>query len=348
MRVGIIGTGAIAFKHAQSYRNIGYELVACTNTNAAKGLAFAETFGAEFVGTAEALCSHTQVDYVDVCTPPCFRLDAVKLCAASGKHILVQKPVALDVLTAKAMIDIARIAKIQFGVVSQHRFDDSIQFLKRAIDAGRLGRILEADAYVKWYRSTDYYSRPVKGSWEGEGGGALINQAIHQIDILLFLAGPVDKVTGFWQLGALHKIESEDLVNALMCFRSGAIGVIQASTAFWPGYPERLEIHGTNGTAIIRGDRLTHWDILRDNGVAPVLAADQISSGASDPMAISLIPLERQLLDFGNACMTGRQPLSSGADGYRALELVSSIYDSCRTERTINIDPSSLGQIELD
>ena len=105
---------------------------------------------------------------------------------------------------------------------------------------------------MKWYRSTDYYSRPIKGSWEGEGGGALINQAIHQIDILLFLAGPVERVTGFWQLGTLHKIESEDLVNALMRFRSGAIGVIQASTAFWPGYPERLEIHGRTGLQSFR------------------------------------------------------------------------------------------------
>jgi predicted dehydrogenase len=225
--------------------------------------------------------------------------------------------------------------------VSQHRFDDSIQFLKRAIDTGRLGRILAADAYVKWYRSADYYRRPVKGSWKGEGGGALINQAIHQIDILLFLAGPVERVTGFWQLGTLHKIESEDLINALMRFRSGAMGVIQASTAFWPGYPERLEIHGTNGTAIITGDKLTRWDVLHDNGGEPVPVTDQISSGASDPMAISLVPLERQLLDFGNACMTGGQPLSSGADGYRALELVASIYNSCRSEKTINIGQCS-------
>src|SRR5947209_13593823 len=106
-------------------------------------------------------------------------------------------------------------------------------FLKRAIDAGRLGPLIQCDAYVKWYRSAEYYSRPIKGSWAVEGGGALINQAIHQIDVLRWLAGPVDRLNAMWQLGALHKIESEDVVNALLRYSNGATGIIQASTAMW-------------------------------------------------------------------------------------------------------------------
>lgn len=340
MQIGIIGTGAMSHKHAQAYRNIGYELIACTNTNPAKGRAFAEATGAEFVPSYEELCRHPRVDVVDICTLPGFRLPAVELCAKTKKHVLVEKPIATNLATARAMMDVARNAGIQLGVVSQHRFDDSTQFLKKAIAAGRMGKIIQADAYVKWYRSAEYYSRPIKGSWAGEGGGALINQAIHQLDVLLFLIGVVDRVSAAWQLGAAHDIESEDVVNALLSYSCGATGVIQASTALWPGYPERIEIHGTKGTAIVTGDKLTSWDVQYDTGdPAPIDRA--IASGASDPMAISTLTLERQFLDFGDACKAGRAPLVSAADGYRALQAVISIYESCRQGRTIVIDRSS-------
>ena len=214
--------------------------------------------------------------------------------------------------------------------MSQHRFDDSTIFLKRAIEDGRLGRLLQCDAYVKWFRSAEYYSRPIKGSWSVEGGGALINQAIHQIDLLRFLVGPVDSVAAMWQLGALHKIESEDVVNALMRYSSGATGVIQASTAIWPGYSERIEIHGTRGTAVITGDKLTTWDVQDDSGDPPPLAAE-VASGASDPMAISLEPFERQFLDFADAIRNKRKPLVAGEEGCEALEIVERIYASCRS-----------------
>jgi predicted dehydrogenase len=250
----------------------------------------------------------------------------------------VEKPMAVDLETAARMVEAAREAGIQLGVVSQHRFDDSTLFLKRAIAAGRLGRILEADAYVKWHRTDEYYARPVKGSWAGEGGGALISQGIHQVDVLLNLIGAVDEVFGYWHLGATHKIESEDLLSALLHYSSGATGVIQAATSLWPGYPERIEIHGTKGSAIVTGDQLTTWDVRDDEGEsAPI--AQQAKSGASDPMAISLTPFERQLADFGEACKMGRPPASSGVDGYRALQLVNSIYTSCAEGRKVQIAP---------
>ena len=336
MRVGIIGTGAISHKHALAYRNIGFHIVACTNSTSSSGLDFARTYGAEFVDTAEALCSHPDVDYVDLCTLPNFRLPVLELCARFGRHVLVQKPMAIDLVTAAKMIELAKSAGIQLGVVSQHRFDDSVIFLKSAMEQGRLGRILQADAYVKWWRSAEYYTRTVKGSWEGEGGGALINQGIHQIDLLLYLIGPVKEVVGSWQLGSVHKIESEDNLNALLCYESGATGVLQASTAFWPGSPERIEIHGTDGTAIITGDKLTTWDVKKDFGNSPPIS-DRGESGASDPMAISVVPFERQMLDFAHACATGEQPLCSGQDGYRALQLVRSIYKACAERRFIAV-----------
>ncbi len=329
LRVGIIGTGAISHKHAQAYANIGYKVTVCTDINEQAGRQFAEKYGAQFLPSYEDVCRHPEVDFVDVCTFPDFRLQPLKICAETGKHIQVQKPISTNLETAREMIETARRAGIRLGVVSQHRFDDSSQFLYKAIRAGRLGRILQADAYVKWYRTPEYYSRPIKGSWAVEGGGALINQAIHQVDVLRWLIGGVKELFGYWQLGALHKIESEDVVCALLRYENGATGVIQASTAFWPGYTERIEIHGTKGTAIISGDKLTAWDVRDDEGEPPPLAKD-VASGASDPMAISLEPFERQFLDFGEAIRTGRPPLVSGEEGYRALEIVLAVYRSCR------------------
>jgi UDP-N-acetyl-2-amino-2-deoxyglucuronate dehydrogenase len=213
-------------------------------------------------------------------------------------------------------------------------------FLKRAIPAGRLGKLLQADAYVKWFRSDEYYSRPIKGSWHTEGGGALINQAIHQVDVLLYLIGPVAAVQGVWQLGALHRIESEDVVNGLLKYASGATGVIQASTAFWPGYTERIEIHGTKGTAILSGDQLTAWDVRADqasDAADPAPLAHNVASGSSDPMAISLVSFERQFRDFGQAIEQGRDPLITGEEGCRALEVVLGIYAACRSGRRVEL-----------
>ncbi len=329
MRVGIIGTGAISHKHAQAYKNVGYKVTVCTDVNEEAGRRFASKWGAEFVAGYEDVCRHPEVDFVDVCTFPDFRLQPLKICAQNGKHIQVQKPIATNLDTAREMIDTARRAGIVLGVVSQHRFDDSCLFLHRALGAGRLGRILQADAYVKWYRSPEYYSRPIKGSWLTEGGGAMINQAIHQVDVLRWLVGPVKELFGYWQLGALHKIESEDVVSATLKYANGATGVLQASTAFWPGYTERIELHGTKGTAIISGDKLTTWDVENDAGDAPPLARE-VASGSSDPMAISLEPFERQFLDLGDAIRTHRKPLVSGEEGYQALEIVTSVYRSCR------------------
>ena len=339
MNVGIIGTGAIARKHARAYANIGFRLVACTNTTPGRGRTFAAETGAEFVLTDDELFRRPDLDFIDVCTFPAYRLRAVELGATHGKHVLVQKPMAVDLDTAARMIALAHEADIQLGVISQHRFDDSALFLKRALTAGRLGRFLQADAYVKWHRTDAYYARPGKGTWAIEGGGALISQAIHQVDLLLYLVGAVDEVFGMWQLGSTHAIESEDSVCALLRYACGATGVIQASTSIWPGYPERIEIHGANGTAIISGDQLITWDVRDDSG-EPAPLAQKSASGASDPMAISLTAIERQLSDFGQACREGRSPACSGEDGYRALQLVRAIYDSCAEARTVSLSPA--------
>lgn len=343
MRVAILGTGAIANKHAQAYRNIGFDLVACSNKTESRGREFAERWSTRFIADYRELCRLPDVDFVDVCTFPDFHLEPVQACAEIGRPVQLQKPIATNLETARAIVDTARRAAIPLCVMSQHRFDDATLFLNRAFAAGRLGKLLQADAYVKWFRSDEYYSRPIKGSWQTEGGGALINQAIHQVDILLYLMGPVSYLSGVWQLGARHKIESEDVVNAVLTYQSGATGVIQAATAFWPGYTERIELHGTKGTAIISGDRLTSWDVLDDeqaNATDPAPVAQNVASGSSDPMAIALTSFERQFQDFADAIRHRREPVSNGEDGYRALEVVRGIYESCRRQAPVRLTSS--------
>jgi UDP-N-acetyl-2-amino-2-deoxyglucuronate dehydrogenase len=330
MRVGIIGTGAIAHKHVAAYRNIGFDVVACAGLYLDRSQAFADQYGCEAFDNWRDVCDHRRVDLVDVCTFPDFRLEPVIECARQGIYVQVEKPMATTPAIARKMIDEAGDG---LGVVSQHRFDDASLFLKKAIDDGRLGRIIEADAYVKWWRSDQYYDRSAKGSWEVEGGGALINQGIHQLDLLLWFCGKVRGVSAEWQIGAAHRIESEDVVNALLRYESGATGVIQASTAIRPGYPERIEVHGTLGSAVITGDKLTAWDA---EGDAPVESAAM--SGAADPMNISTRSFERQFLDFAAAIRERRAPLVSGEEGYRAVELVDAIYRSARESRRVPID----------
>ncbi len=336
MRVGLVGTGAIAHKHGDCYREIGYDLVVCSNRGREKGEAFAAKHGCDFVQGYEDLCNRPDVDYIDVCTFPDSHLDICRSAAAGGKHVLLQKPMALTLEACQRMIALCREASVGLGVVSQHRFDACSMFLKQAIAAGRLGRLLQVDGYVKWHRPQSYYDRPGKGTWAVEGGGALINQGIHTADVMQYLGGPVRRVFAHWQCGAAHAMEAEDLVNAVLVYENGAGGVLQAATAAWPGYPERIEIHGSKGTAVITGDQLTAWDVEDDAGDDAPLASG-VDSGAADPMAISVENLKRQFLDFGQAVAHGAEPLVSGPEGLAALRFVLGVYESAASGQPVDL-----------
>ena len=336
MRVGLVGTGAIAHKHAESYEAIGYELAACSNRGREKGEAFARQYGCGFVADYRDLCALDGLDYIDVCTFPDSHLDICRHAAGNGKHVLVQKPMALTLEDCRKMIDLCAGCGVRLGVVSQHRFDDCSIFLKRAIEEGRLGRLLQVDGYVKWHRPQSYYDPPGKGTWAVEGGGALINQGIHTADVMQYLGGPVRRAYAHWQLAVAHRMEAEDLVNAVLEYDSGAGGVLQAATATWPGYPERIEIHGTKGSAVITGDQLTAWDVDGDPGEDAPLASG-VDSGAADPMAISIENLQRQFEDFGESLAGGPGPLVDGAEGLAALRLVLGVYESARSRSPVDL-----------
>ena len=342
MRVGLIGTGAISHKHGDSYKEIGYELVACTNRSQQKAEAFAAKYGCAVTSDYRELCKRSDIDYVDVCTFPDSHLSICREAVANGKHVLLQKPMALTLDECRQMIKLCNQAGVRLGVVSQHRFDTCCIFLKKAIAQGRLGQLLQVDGYVKWHRPQSYYDPPGKGTWAVEGGGALINQGIHTADVMQYLGGAVSRVFAHWQLGAAHKMESEDLLNVVLVYENGAGGVLQAATAVWPGYSERIEIHGSKGTAIITGDQLTTWDVQDDEGdAAPVATASD--SGAADPMAIPIENLKRQFLDFGESIVQNREPLVNGEEGLAALKLVLGVYKSASEDR-----PVALGQVSTE
>lgn len=337
MRVGLIGTGAIAHKHAEAYAELGYELTAVSNRSADKGRAFAEQYSAEFCADWQQLVARDDIDYVDVCTFPDSHLAIVQQCAEQARAVLLQKPMDITLDACREMIRLAEQADIRLGVVSQHRFDDSTIFLKKALDDGRLGRLLQADGYAKWHRPQSYYDREGKGTWAVEGGGALINQGIHTVDVLMYLAGRAKTIAANWHLAAAHKMESEDVVNALLTFESGATGVIQAATAFWPGYSERIELHGTKGSATIEGDKLVRWDVQGDAGDDAPIGGATDASGASDPMAIPIENLKRNFADFAAAVTNRTKPLIDGHEGLAALELVLGVYEAARSGNIVQL-----------
>ncbi len=243
----------------------------------------------------------------------------------------------LNLDNCREMIRLCEEAGVRLGVISQHRFDDATIFLKKALGEGRLGRLMQVDGYVKWHRPQSYYDRSGKGDWAVEGGGALINQGIHTVDVVMYLAGRAQTIAANWQLAAAHEMESEDVVNALLTYEGGVTGVIQAATAFWPGYSERIELHGTKGTAVIEGDKLVRWDVDGDSGDDVPLVTDSDASGASDPMAIPIENLKRNFADFGAAVESGSAPLIDGEEGLAALQIVLGVYEAARSGQVIRL-----------
>jgi predicted dehydrogenase len=187
---------------------------------------------------------------------------------------------------------------------------------------------------VKWRRDEDYYARPGKGAWSVEGGGAVITQGIHQVDLLRWIAGPVERIRCEWQLGGLHAIESEDNAMALLRYQNGAMGVFQASTSLFPGFPDRLEIHGTLGSVITEGDRLLRWEV-RDCPPPPPELFTPSGVGAAKPMDIPVEPFRRQLENVATAIRTGQPPFISGDEGFETLRLVMAMYQSAREGRDV-------------
>jgi UDP-N-acetyl-2-amino-2-deoxyglucuronate dehydrogenase len=310
MRVGILGAGGISETHARAARAIdGVEIVAVHGANRDKAAALAASTGAAVYDDLAAFLAHP-MDIVAIGSPSGVHAEQAMAAVRRGLHVLVEKP--LDITTARidALIEEADRAGVKVGVCFQDRLTPDLVEMKAAIDEGRLGTPVFASGRVTWYRPPEYYADSRwRGTWRLDGGGVLMNQAIHTIDTLLWMCGPVARVSG--QVATrLHQIEVEDTAAAVLEFASGAFGVLEASTVACPGLPRRIEVTGTKGT------------LVHEQDARPALVTDAT-------------PHQRVFEDFLAAIETNGTPACDAREGRRSVALIEAIYKSARTGGSI-------------
>lgn len=333
---GLIGCGAISGWHAHAIREIeGAELIGAYDRSAASAEAFCEKQDCRKFATIQELLNCDQIDVVCICTPSGTHAELVVEAANAGKHIVVEKPMAITRQQLQDVVEAVERNHVQLTAISQRRFSDAVQKVKKAIEAGELGRLLMGDIYMKFYRSPEYYaSAGWRGTWEMDGGGALMNQGIHGIDILQYLMGPVKAVSAVCKTLA-REIEVEDAAVAIVEYENGAIGVIEGSTCVTPGYLMRTEIHGTGGTIVLEGERIVRWDVNGQNLAESPKETENKSF--QDPMAFSIESHKAQFQDFLNALRNGTRPLVDVYEGKRAVDVILSIYESSEKRERIHL-----------
>ncbi|MFW5697200.1 MAG: Gfo/Idh/MocA family protein, partial [Fimbriimonadaceae bacterium] len=259
IRFGIVGCGAIFATHADALKkSTNARLTAVYDCEPDKTLVAAEQYS---VKSAESIAElFDETDAVTVCVPSGLHAQIGVEAAKAGKHVLVEKPIDISEANAARLIEACRDNGVKLGVISQHRFARDVQKTREAVQYGELGKPLHGNAYIRWYRTQAYYdSAEWRGTWELDGGGCTINQSIHMIDQLQWVMGGVRSVAAQMETVA-HEIEVEDTMNALVEFRNGASGVIQSTTAAYPGFKERLEFGGLYGSVILEGDTIKFWE----------------------------------------------------------------------------------------
>jgi predicted dehydrogenase len=339
----------IARFHARALKEIPetrlVALVSRSRENAEKVLSESNTPRCEIYSEVNAAFSRPDLDVVIITTPSGAHLEPAMAAAKAGKHVVVEKPLEITVERCDQIIEACGRAGVKLCTIFPSRYGDAMTTLQRAVAAGRFGRLTLGETTCKWWRSQEYYD---KGGWKGtkalDGGGALMNQAIHNVDLLLWLMGPVRRVVGATATLAHERIEVEDTAVACLEFASGALGVIQAATSIYPGFPKTIAIHGDAGSAVIEQDDILKWEFRNtrseDSEIRTRFAAKvNASGGASDPAAISHIGHARQLADFVQAIRAHTSPLVDGREGRRSVELVCAIYESAAVGCAINLKP---------
>jgi UDP-N-acetyl-2-amino-2-deoxyglucuronate dehydrogenase len=339
---GIVGAGMVARFHARAIvETPGARLAAICRADASRAEAAAAEFGVPCEPNLESLLGRRDVDAVCLCTPSGLHAEQTIAAARAGKHVLVEKPIALTLADADIMIGACRDAGVRLGVALQRRTDPGVRRLHDAIRAGELGQLVLGTASVPYFRPQSYYeSAAWRGTWSLDGGGALMNQGIHLVDLLLWLMGGEAQVVGASGGVTGHEIEVEDCVVAALHFSSGARGTIVATTAAAPGFPHRVEIYGSRGGAQIEGDAVVRWEEVARGAVATAdrtaaiaridaAAAAPGSAGAgSSPTGMGTVGHTLLLRDFVAAIREGRDPLVDGVEGRRSLALVLAIYEA--------------------
>ena len=342
--VGIIGCGMISRFHAKAIAEIrGAKLVACFDNFADAATRFGAEANCRAYDKLPAMLADSDVDVVTICTPSGAHLEPAVAAATAGKHVIVEKPLEITLKRCDKIIAECQRNKVKLATILPSRFHDASVEMKRAVDAGRFGRLTMGDAYVKWFRTQQYYdSGAWRGTWQLDGGGALMNQAIHSVDLLTWLMGPVSEIRSFTATLAHERIEVEDTAIAALKFASGALGTIEASTAAYPGYLKRIEIHGSTGSAVIEEEDLKAWDFEKKDRRDAAIRRRMVErksggGGASDPSAIGHQAHAKQFRDFFGAILEDRPPLVDGPEGRRSVEIILGIYKAAETGTTVRL-----------
>jgi UDP-N-acetyl-2-amino-2-deoxyglucuronate dehydrogenase len=341
VNVGVIGGGNISQTHARAAREIpGVNVAAVYGTNADKVARMAAEHGATAYSDLEKFLTHRPMDFVAIGSPSGRHAEQGIAAARRGLHVLSEKPLDITTERADSLIAAARRAGVKLGVFFQDRFKADLLRVKGWMDAGTLGKPILADARVKWFRPESYYA---DSHWRGtlrlDGGGALINQAIHTVDLLLWLFGDVAAVQATRKT-ALHNIEAEDTLVATLEFTNGAIGTLQATTSVYPGYPRRVELTGSEGTVIIEHDRLLAAD-LRNPPADFRSAGDDQNASASSATVSDVRGHQAVLQDFIQAIKSNSTPGCSGAEARRSVALVEAIYAACASGGRVRLQLDS-------
>jgi len=343
----LVGCGMIARFHAKAIAEIPgarvSALVSRTPGNAQKLIEEANLTDCAVFASVEDAVKAAGVDAVVITTPSGAHREPALIAAAAGKHVVVEKPLEITAERCDQIVEACDRAKVQLCTIFPSRFADSSVALKAAVAAGKFGRLTLGETTCKWWRSQAYYD---EGGWKGtqalDGGGAMMNQAIHNVDLLLWMMGDATHVSGFTCMLAHERIEVEDTAVAIIRFKSGALGVIQATTSVHPGYPKTIAIHGNKGSAVIEQEDVLRWDFdpatPEDEAIKKRFAAKVgASGGAADPKAIGHEGHRRQLADFVEAIQLKRAPAVDGREGRKAVALINAIYESNATGRTVEI-----------
>ncbi|MEY3950129.1 MAG: 1,5-anhydro-D-fructose reductase, partial [Verrucomicrobiota bacterium] len=334
---GIWGTGMIAEFHAKALAEIaGVKLVAAYNRSPAKGRDFAAKHGITFAETPEALLADPAVDIVCLCTPSGDHLAPALACAKAGKHVVVEKPLEVTLARCDELTAACAKAGVTVAGILPRRFGAGAVALKAALDAGRFGKLTMAGALIPWWRTQAYYdSAAWRGTFALDGGGAVMNQGIHTVDLLLWFLGAPKKVSATAGLVAHAGIEVEDIATGWIEFANGCRATLASSTACWSatGFPAEIRIHGTTGAAVLRDDKLTAFEFekaLPADASVVASATEGGGAGANDPKAIGHAWHRANLEEAVAAIRAGKQPAVNGAEGRKAVELILALYQSAQ------------------